>query len=340
MTTPSISVNMPCYNVEGTVDEAVASILGQTWPDFELIAVDDGSDDGTAARLEAWAERDPRVRVLHREHTGLVASLNAGLELCLGTLVARHDADDVALPERLQAQAALLHSDESLAAVGTLVEGFPAEHVREGFRQYLEWQNQLVSPEAIARQIFVESPLAHPSIMFRRAWLEKLNGYQDLGWPEDYDLLLRMHLAGAKFGKVPRLLVRWREHAQRLTRVDPRYSLEAFLRAKAHYLRRGPLAGEPRVVVWGAGHMGRRLSKHLVREGVDLAAFIDIDPAKIGREKRGRPIYDPERLPELVRVLSPVVVLAAVGARGARALIRARLMEMGLVEGMDWWAVA
>jgi glycosyltransferase involved in cell wall biosynthesis len=331
---------MPCYNVEGMVDEAVASILGQTRPDFELIAVDDGSDDGTASRLEAWAERDPRVRVLRREHSGLVASLNAGLELCQGDLIARHDADDIALPDRLMAQAALLQSDQSLAAVGTLVEGFPAENVREGFRLYLEWQNTLVTAEEIARQIFVESPLAHPSIMFRRAWLEKLNGYQDLGWPEDYDLLLRMHLAGGRFGKVPRLLVRWREHARRLTRVDPRYSLEAFLRAKAHYLRRGPLAGEPRVVVWGAGHMGRRLSKHLVREGVDLAAFVDIDPAKIGREKRGRPIYGPERLPELVRELRPAVVLAAVGARGARALIRARLTQIGLVEGVDWWAVA
>jgi glycosyltransferase involved in cell wall biosynthesis len=340
MTSRLISVNMPCYNAQATVDEAVDSILRQTWRDLELIAVDDGSQDATPDRLEAWTRRDSRVRVARREHAGLVASLNAGWALCRGDLVARHDADDVALPDRLRAQADLLESHPGWAAVGCQVEGFPDADVREGFRVYLEWQNTLVEPEAIARQIFVESPLAHPSIVFRRWWLERMGCYQDHGWPEDYDLILRLHLAGAEMGKVARVLLQWREHPARLTRTDPRYSLEAFLRAKAHYLRRGPLADGPRVILWGAGHMGRRLSKHLVREGADLAAFVDIDPAKIGRTRRGRPIHDPEDLPRLLRELRPAVVLAAVGARGARQLIRARLTAMGLVEGADWWAVA
>src|SRR3990170_6793727 len=337
MTPPTISVNMPCYNAGVTVDEAVPSILAQTWRALELIAVDDGSADDTASRLAAWAGRDPRVRVVRREHTGLVATLNAGLKLCRGAFVARHDADDIALPERLEAQAAWLHREPTLAVVGCLVEGFPVEDVREGFRVYLEWMNSLVSPEAITRQIFVESPLAHPSMMFRRGWLDRLGGYQDLGWPEDYDLLLRIHLASGRLGKVPRILQRWREHPGRLTRTDSRYSLEAFLRAEAHYLRRGPLASGPRVIVWGAGHMGRRLSKHLVREGIDLIAFVDVHPAKIGRERRGRPIVGPDDLPRLVRENSPAAVLAAVGARGARELIRARLTAMELEEGRDWW---
>jgi FlaA1/EpsC-like NDP-sugar epimerase len=176
--------------------------------------------------------------------------------------------------------------------------------------------------------------------MVRRDWLERLGGYEDHGWPEDYDLWLRMHQAGARFAKVPRILMAWREHSGRLTRTDARYSLENFLRAKAHYLMLGPLRQAPAVIVWGAGAMGRRLSKHLVRQGAPLRAFVEVDPEKIGRRRRGLPIHPVEDLPALVSATAGTVVLAAVGARGARELIRARLQVMGLVEGRDWWAVA
>lgn len=331
---------MPSFNREATVDEAVASILTQSWRDLELIAVDDGSTDGTRDRLHAWAARDPRVRLVARPHAGLIPALNAGLAECRGEYVARHDADDRADPERIEAQVEMLERDPSLAAVGCLVEGFPPGDVRQGFQVYLEWMNRLVTPEDIAREIFVESPLAHPSVTVRGAWLERMGGYEDHGWPEDYDLWLRMHLAGARFAKVPRTLLGWREHRLRLTRTDSRYSLEAFLRAKAHYLVRGPLQGAAGAIVWGAGPIGRRLSKHLVREGAALLAFVDIDPAKIGKQRRGRPILAPDDLPALRRSSPGAIVLAAVGARGARALIRGRLEAMGLIETRDWWAVA
>jgi hypothetical protein len=212
--------------------------------------------------------------------------------------------------------------------------------MREGFRIYLDWLNGLTSAEEIARQIFVESPLPHPSVMMRRDWLERAGGYQDHGWPEDYDLWLRLHLLGARFAKVPEVLLAWRDSPGRLTRLDPRYSVENFLRAKAHYLAAGPLRDRGAVIVWGAGQMGRRLSKHLLREGAPLAAFVDIDPAKIGGRKRGLPVVAPADLPALWGRSPNPAVLAAVGARGARALIRAQLEGMGLREGEDWWAVA
>ena len=86
--------------------------------------------------------------------------------------------------------------------------------------------------------------------------------------------------------------------------------------------------------------IGRRLSKHLLRQNCPLVAFIDIDPHKIGRTRRGRPIIAPQDLPALWDHYTNPVLLAAVGARGARALIRERLVGMGLVEGQDWWGVA
>jgi hypothetical protein len=250
------------------------------------------------------------------------------------------DADDLAHPERLAEQAALLRSRPDLAGVSCLVYGFPRRQMRTGFEIYIDWLNSLVTEDDIAREIFIESPMAHPSVVLRRSWLERLGGYEEHGWPEDYDLWLRMHLAGARFAKVPRELLGWREHPARLTRTDSRYAVENFLRAKAHYLVQGPLRGRDSVILWGAGQMGRRLSKHLLREEAPLEAFIDIDEKKIGRTRRGKPIFAPQDLPALRQRLKTPVILVAVGSRGARALIRAQLQDMGLEEARDWWAVA
>jgi glycosyltransferase involved in cell wall biosynthesis len=331
---------MPCFNVERTVDEAITSILDQTLLELEVIAVDDGSSDSTGERLKACSRRDDRVRVLSLTHGGIIPALNAGLAACRAPLIARMDADDRSHPERLMKQVSFLDRRPDVSLVSCLVEGFPVGEVREGFRLYLDWLNGLVDHESIAREIFIESPLAHPSVVIRKEWLERLGGYQDHGWPEDYDLWLRMYLEGGVFAKVPEVLFSWREHAARLTRTDARYAVENFLRAKAHYICQGPLQDRDAVIIWGAGQMGRRLSKHLLRGGAPIVAFVDIDPKKIGRTRKGFPIHSPEALPELWRRHAQPVVLAAVGSRGARGLIREQMTGMGFTEGVDWWAVA
>ena len=337
---PAISVLMPCYNTADTIEEALESLSGQTFSDFEIVAVDDGSTDKAAAILQGWQRRDPRLRVIHQAHAGILVALNRGLAACRAPLVARMDGDDRCPPERLASQAAFLEANPQVDVVGCLVEGFPTGQVREGYRVYMDWLNSLVTDEDIRREIFVESPLAHPSVMFRRAAVEQSGGYQDRGWAEDYDLWLRFYLQGRQFGKVPQVLLAWREHPGRLTRVDGRYSLENFLRAKAHYLALGPLADRSAALIWGAGMVGRRLSKHLLRQGVPLKGFIDIDPRKIGRTRRGLPIMDPEKLAGWWRAQDRPVLLAAVGSRGARQIIRANLLALGLKEAEDWWAVA
>jgi len=331
---------MPCYNAAATLTEALDSLVRQTLPDFEVVAVDDGSNDETGRILAEWAGRDSRFRVICQPHGGVIRAANTALSACRGVYLARMDADDRCHPQRLARQAAFLDANPQVAIVASLVSAFPAGQVREGFRIYIEWLNGLLTDADIRREMFVECPLPNPSVMFRRAWLERLGGYQEHGWPEDYDWFLRAYQAGARFAKIPEVLLEWREHPARLTRTDPRYSLENFLRAKAYYLASGPLAGCDAVIIWGAGMMGRRLSKHLQQQGVPLAAFVDIDPRKIGRTRRGQPILPPEELPAIRQRFSHPVLLAAVGARSARQLIRQRLNALGWREGVDWWSVA
>jgi len=337
---PAVSVLMPCYNAEAVVAEALHSLSNQTLADFEIVAVDDGSTDSTLAILQTWSQEDSRLRILPCPHEGIIPALNTGLQACRAPYVARMDSDDICQPERLERQVAYLDEHPEVALVSCQVEGFPKERLREGFRIYIDWQNSLVSNDDIRREIFVESPLAHPSVTFRKAVVEDLGGYQERGWAEDYDLWLRLYLQDARFAKIPQRLISWREYPERLTRSDGRYSLENFLRAKAYYLVRGPLAEREAVIIWGAGMMGRRLSKQLQRQHAPLVAFIDIDPKKIGRTRRGLPILSPDDLLELWQRYSNPVLLAAVGARGARTLIRERLEGMGLREGQDWWGAA
>jgi len=337
---PLVSVLMPCYNAADTLQEALLSLQCQSLSDFEVIAVDDGSSDSTSVILQEWASRDPRFRVITLSHQGIIPALNAGLRACQAPYIARMDADDRSHPERLSKQLQFLEEHPQVGVLGCLVAGFPKDQVRQGFQVYIDWQNSLVTDADIRREIFVESPLVHPSVMLRRELLHQVGGYQEHGWPEDYDLWMRLYLAGAVFAKVPSLLLEWREYPGRLTRQDSRYSVENFLRLKANYLARGPLADRDAVLIWGAGMMGRRLSKHLLRLGVPLVAFFDVDPRKIGRTRRGLPVLSPDELPARMNQYARPVLLAAVGARGARALIRLRLADFGLREGIDWWSVA
>lgn len=337
---PEVSVLMPCYNAERTVREALSSLSNQTHPDFEIVALDDGSTDGTLSILKAWTKKDDRLRVISRPHQGIVAASNAGLQACRAPIIARMDADDRAHSQRLLLQAKYLKEHPEVAAVGSLVEGFPKENVEKGFQLYFDWLNSLVTHEEIVREIFIESPLPNPSTTFRKSWVEKVGGYQDHGWPEDYDLWLRLYLAGAKFAKIPQVLLEWREHPDRLTHTDKRYSVENFLRAKAHYLAKGPARGRDAVFVWGAGMTGRRLSKYLMKENLPLTAFIDVDPKKIGGTLRGKPIIAGEELMERWHDHHHPILLTAVRARKARPLIRQKLAEFELIEGEDWWAAA
>ena len=170
---------MPCFNAERTLLEALESLIEQTFTDFEVIAVDDGSTDATPQVLQEWGDRDRRLHIISRPHAGLVHALNAGLEACRAPYVARMDADDRSYPERLALQVAFLEAHPEVSVVSCRVKGFPEEEMRQGFRIYIDWLNSLLSDEDIRREIFVESHLPHPGVIFRRQDVLQVGGYQE-----------------------------------------------------------------------------------------------------------------------------------------------------------------
>jgi glycosyltransferase involved in cell wall biosynthesis len=329
---PRVSILLPVFNAEPTLPECLDSLLAQKFSDFEIIAVDDGSTDGTADILLEYSRKDSRIRMINTEHSGIVTTLNAAYRYAQAPYIARMDADDISLPERLTKQVELLDDRSDIAVCGCLVGPIPGITLGAGYEEYFRWINDLTEPEEIGLNIYVESPMPHPTVMFRRGPYEQVGGYQDHRWPEDYDLWLRMHLAEFKFAKVPDVLVQWRDHPNRFSRRNPRYDIDAFFRAKANYLAQGPLRGVEEVVVWGAGKTSRRRSEYLKEYGIRIIAYIDVDPNKIGNSVRGVPVVGPEDIEKYPGHL----ILPFVQARGARADIRRKLAETGRVEGKDF----
>ncbi|MDH3208077.1 MAG: glycosyltransferase [Gemmatimonadota bacterium] len=334
--TPTVSVLLPVRDGAKHLNEAAASLDAQTFQDFEVLAVDDGSTDATPELLATWAAREARVRVVHQEALGIVPALERARGMARGPYLARMDADDVCRPKRLAEQLALMEADPAVYACGCGIEYFPAEQVRDGALRYERWLNASVTSDEIAKQLFVECPLAHPTFFMRAEAVEAIGGYRDQGWPEDYDLLLRLWAAGGRLAQVPTKLLRWRESPERLSRTHPRYAADAFLACKVHYLKRTLLEGRLGAVVWGAGPVGKAAARALVDAGVRVLAFVDVDPRKIGQDVYGATVLEAQE----GAALSGALHLAAVGQPGARDQIRDRLRDAGLTELEDFVAIA
>jgi glycosyltransferase involved in cell wall biosynthesis len=332
--TPLVSILLPCRNAASTLDEALASLAAQTFGNFEILAVDDGSIDCTPTLLDEWTRRDARIRTFQSPQHGIVAALNEAASHSTGRLLARMDADDVASPTRLERQVEFLNTRSNIVACGTGVRYFPRRLIRDGARKYESWINGTISPAAIERDLFVECPIPHPTLVVRATAFHQLGGYLEVGWPEDYDLILRLWEAGYRFGKVPEVLLQWRERPDRLSRTDPRYAAEAFRRCKVHFIGRR-IAGRP-AIICGAGPVGKAFARALLANEHHVAAFIELDPQKIGQTIHGAPVVPWSD----IRCHRDAYALAAVGSPEARWKIREHLLAAGFRELEDCCAVA
>ncbi|HYV44018.1 MAG TPA: glycosyltransferase [Myxococcaceae bacterium] len=334
MVRPFVSVLLPVRDAARTLEAAARSMLHQTYPRLEVWIVDDGSTDGSGEVAEALAREDGRVRVVRTGGKGLVAALELGRARCAGELVARMDADDESLPERLERSVAALEADRSLWAVGTQVEIFRDDQpVSPNMQAYARWLNGLTDPERLAAERFVDAPLCHPSALIRREALEAVGGWKDGAHAEDFQLWLELLARGGRLRAVEPVLFRWRDSGGRLTRVDPRYSWRRMVELKAEYAAR--LA--PRARVWGATEVGLQMMRALRGRGTEVDALVDVDPRKVGQRIDGVVVSGPDALPPPE---PGCCLFAAVGAKGARQEIRAFVLARGYREGADFFAVA
>lgn len=208
---PLVSVLLPAYNCESFIAEAVQSILTQTFQDFELLIIDDGSTDATSSILSSF--NDPRIRLLPNDRNlGLIATLNRGLILASGQYVARMDADDIAAPERLSKQVIYLDTHPNVHVVGTMVDLIDEQGVI--FGGGLRYPTE---PEEIRNYLLRECCLIHPSTTFRKETVIAAGGYATSArYAEDYDLWLRLS-DHHKIANLPDTLLSYRMHKKQVS---------------------------------------------------------------------------------------------------------------------------
>ena len=330
-----VTILLPVFNAAATLDACLRSVQRQSLRDWRLLLIDDGSSDASAQIAAAAARSDPRIHFLSEPHRGLIETLCIGLNLVQTPYVARMDADDLMHRDRLKRQRAELIADPTLDLVGSHVRLFPRDDLTDGRRAYEEWLSTIRTPADVKRDLFVECPLVHPTWLARTATLKRI-GYRDRGWPEDYDLLLRLILSGGRAGVVPQRLLSWRNGAQRLSSTSDRYAIPRFTDCRADALASSFLQSSEGYNLWGYGHTGRQLRKALATHGKTMRGLIELHPGRIGQRIHGAEVV----LPEQIDRLSKLPLIVSVAGLSVRQRIRQQLTEMGLRDGSEFVCAA
>lgn len=228
---PNVTVLMPVYNGEKYVRHAIESILGQTYDDFEFVIVDDGSTDRTIAIVRSFD--DPRIVLLSNEaNLGIVESLNRGIRIAQGTYICRMDADDIAMPNRVERQVRYLEEHPEVAAVGSntlLVDEQGCEIGQEDYPHL---------PQEVHKTILTHNPFAHATMMVRRSILENCGTYDKrFLYNEDYDLWLRI-ASRSLMANLREPLVKRRLHSESISSAREIDLVRSRIRTLAHAIFR------------------------------------------------------------------------------------------------------
>lgn len=215
MNVPAVSVILPAYNCEKFIGKAIQSVLQQTFTDFELIIINDGSTDNTGSVIQKFD--DQRILYLRNSgNQGLIPTLNNAITYAKGRYIARMDGDDICLPERLENQKAFLDENENIAVVASTIEFI---NEQEGKTGVWELDRQTITPEQIKKAILRQNCIAHPTVMIRSEILKQLKYMEYQKNIEDYDLWLRLLNRGYKMAKLGEPLLLYRIHDTSVTSI-------------------------------------------------------------------------------------------------------------------------
>ncbi len=328
---PIISVILPFYNAESTLQRAIDSIYKQTFQNFECILINNNSSDGSVAIANKWCEADSRFKLINEEIQGVMFASNAGLKIAKGNFIARMDADDFSFPERLALQYQFLSNNLQYGAVSGMVEYVSHNNKTEGFERYVDWVNSVVTYRDIFIKRFIESPIVNPTAMWRKSIAIEFGMYETGDFPEDYEMWLRWLHNGVKIAKINEPVLKWYDSYKRLTRTDEIYSDNAFFEIKTKYLakelkRINPFY--PKVAVWGASKISINHASYLIQNNLEVEFYIDI---KRNKQK----IYDVVYY-EDIPLNGSCFILVYIKHHELRQKTQQLLESKGYVEGKDY----
>lgn len=332
MQRPLVSILIPFKNTAVFLDECLDSILKQTYLNWEVLAVNDHSSDGSLKVIQKFAERDSRIQILQNSGTGIIEALRAAYSKSKGQFITRMDSDDIMTPNKLEVLVtSLLDSGKGHLAVGQ-VKYFSDQGISNGYERYEVWLNQLTKTGNNYSEIYKECVIPSPCWMVYREDFDSCGAFEPNRYPEDYDLAFRFYEKGLYCIPVDELLHYWRDYDTRTSRTNEHYAQNYFLPIKLYYFLKLDYQDSRPLVVWGAGNKGKKIAQSLIEKQIDFHWVCD-NPKKIGKSIYGKEMRHFEYLQTLERPQSIVTV----ANQEAQKVIREYLSKFELVSMKDYF---
>ncbi len=294
-----LSILMPVKNTAQYLPACLDSILAQSIPNWELIAINDHSTDNSKNILLNYAQHDQRIKVFDNMETGIITALRLAYSKSSGTFITRMDSDDRMNSNKLVLlQQALLAKGKRHIAIGQ-VQYFSKQGVGGGYQRYETWLNGLTSKGSNYQERYKECAIPSPCWMVHREDLEACGAFRSNKYPEDYDLFFRFYQYGLTVIPSNKVLHYWRDYPERTSRNDPNYADNRFLSMKMDYFLQLDYQKDRPLVLWGAGKKGKWIAKFLTEKKIHFH-WICNNPNKIGHNIYGHILREEKYLDQLI----------------------------------------
>lgn len=277
---------MPIRNAEKYLEECLLSIQEQSFENWELLAVNDHSTDGTLLILEDFSQKDARIKYFSNKGKGIIDALALAYKNSQGKYISRMDADDIMPPKKLELMYQAIEQNPKALITG-YVQYIADTEVKAGYRRYEQWLNHLVNTKTHYASIYKECVVPSPCWLVERSILDSCGAFDSTIYPEDYDLCFRWYKNKVPIVALPKLLHIWRDHSARTSRNDSNYADNAFLELKIYYFLKIDYNKKKNLVLWGAGKKAKQVAQLLIAKNIAFQ-WICNNPNKIGHTIYGK----------------------------------------------------
>lgn len=305
-----LSILMPFKNEEKFLRLTLDSILRQSERDFEVIAVDDHSNDESKKIVNEYVAKDPRFRLFTNDGCGTICALQTALKNATGKFVTRQDADDLQPVNKLRELKQLLLSNGPGHVATGHVKYFCEGELGDGFLKYERWLNDLCLNSFHESHLFKECVIASSNWLLYTEDLLKINAISEARYPEDYFMIFKLFEHGLKVVSSENITHLWRDHPDRASRTLEQYRDQKFFPMKVEFFKK--FHGTEYITLWGSGPSGKKLAKELLRAGISFY-WVSNNDNKIGKTIYGVKIYDYKSL----REKCPQNIIISVTQRGS-----------------------
>lgn len=330
---PLVSIVMAVKDTAPYLHDCIDSILGQTYQNWELIAVNDHSSDATQQILKEYADRDPRVRYFDSDQPRLIPTLQVGYKHVRGTLLNRMDSDDKMPHDKIE----VLVREWQKYGKGHVIAG-GTEHfleegeVGDGFLKYERWLNRIARENLHYQEIYRECVIPSHCWMLHKDDFDLVGAFDPVIYPEDYDLCFRMYRAQLKIVGIDKILHFWRDRSNRISRTWDEYKDNRYYEMKLRFFFELDRDTSRPLVVWGAGKNGKDLIKGILPYEKAVHWMCD------NERKIGKDIYDirMQHFNDIPRMNNPQIIIA-IASPDAKTEIEAQLRSWGKEPVTDYW---